>query len=181
MRPRAGGGGDGMNCEKARGLLAADYTDGELDAAARAEVERHLEACAKCRLFEEELRRLAVEPLRSATRIAAPASLWPRVLRAIRREEERGVRATLRRAWRVLRLPATAYTAASAAAAVIVAAAVFRGLYAPPNGSRAAAIDAEELHAYLDEQYSILACESRGGSAESGEAGFGTLVEEYLM
>ena len=170
-----------MNCKKARRLLAADYTDGELDAAARAEVERHIGACAGCGRFGEELRRLAVEPLRNAPRVAAPASLWPRVLGAIQREEERGARAALRRVWRVLRLPSVAYAAASAAAAVIVAATGLRGPLAPPRGSRAAAVDAEELHAYLEEQYSILAYESRSEPAESGDAGFGTLVEEYLM
>lgn len=177
-----------MKCGRVREFLAADYLDGELGAEARTEVERHLDACPGCRRFGEEVRRLAVEPLRNTPRLAAPASLWPKVMQAIEREGERGGLAALRRAWRSLRFPAAAYAAASAAAAVIVAVSVFRGPYTP-GVVRTEAVDAEDLRAYLQEQYSALAY--NGDSGSSGVAGgdvadiaaarFGTLVEEYLM
>lgn len=177
-----------MKCAEIRELLVSDYLDGELDEAARGEVAGHLEACAGCRQFGEDVRRAAVEPFRDAPRDTAPASLWPRVRQAIEREEGRGAIAALARAWRSLRIPA--YAAASAAAAAIIAVFLVRAPITTPVEKVAPAVDAEELHAYLQEQYSILAYNGSNGSDESanGDAAdgsssgsFGTLVEEYLM
>jgi hypothetical protein len=62
-----------------------DYVDDALDAVARAAVDRHLDACAACRLL--------VDDLREIRRVAAslelrepPARAWSRIERAIRLE-----------------------------------------------------------------------------------------------
>jgi anti-sigma factor RsiW len=177
-----------MKCAEIRELLSSDYLDGELEGEARGEIVRHLAACAGCRQYEETVRRAAVEPFRNAPRITAPASLWLKVQQGIAHEQERGICATLSRAWRSLRIPA--YAAASVAAAVIVAVSFVRAPFTVPGGTRVPSADTEELQAYLQEQLSSLAYHGSNGSGESsnGEtakgsssAHYGTLVEEYLM
>jgi anti-sigma factor RsiW len=63
-------------------ILIGDYVDDALDAARRAEVERHLEACPECRELVTdfaEIRRVAG----TLDDRAAPARAWSRVERAI--------------------------------------------------------------------------------------------------
>lgn len=176
-----------MKCTEARALLASDYIDGELDGDARGEVVRHLEACVGCRQYEETVRRAAVEPFRNAPRDTAPASLWPKVRRGIQREREGGVRAALCRLRRSFFVPAAAYAAAFAAAAVIAVMFLARAPFTGPGGTRAPSSDSEELHAYIQEQFSILAYQDANGAENfangngAGSANFGTVVEEYLM
>jgi anti-sigma factor RsiW len=49
--------------------------DGELDAGARARMERHTAACPRCRELLDGLERL-VDVLRSRPPLRAPAGLW---------------------------------------------------------------------------------------------------------
>jgi anti-sigma factor RsiW len=179
-----------MKCGEIRGLLAADYIDGELDEGARGEVERHLGACPRCRQFEEAVRRDAINPFRDAQLTAAPASLWHRVRQGIEQERSGGLGAVLRGWLCMFRIWEAAAAAASLAVVILVA--MFL-LHAPPTatrGTRVPSADTEELQAYLQEQLSSLAYHGNNGSGESsnGEtangsssANFGTLVEEYLM
>lgn len=177
-----------MKCAELRELFITDYLDGELEKDVQGEVARHLETCAGCRRFEEIVRHAAVEPFRGAPRETAPASLWPRVRQAIEDRQERGARAVLACTWRSLRVPALA--TASAVAVALVALVLVRAPATTPVATVAPGVDAEELHAYIQEQFSALAYNGTNGSedAANGEevegsspARFGTLVEEYLM
>ncbi|MCX6356884.1 MAG: anti-sigma factor [Candidatus Aureabacteria bacterium] len=176
-----------MKCTEARELLASDFLDGELDKDARGEVVKHLDACDGCRRFEEAVRRAAVDPLRNAPRETAPPSLWLKVRLGIEHEQERGVRAALYRVWRSFHVPWTAYAAASATAAVIIAIAVLREPLTVPGSTRASLTDTEGLHEYIEEQFSILAYQDTNGTGNGANGNgadsvnFGTLLEEYLM
>src|SRR5262245_29080292 len=107
----------------------ADYIDGTLDASARAEIERHLEACAVCRRL--------VDDSREIKRVAAslelrepPLRSWTRLERAIKLEQPP---ARPSAGW--LRRSQIGWLAA--AAALVVATVV--GLKVLPNGARQSA------------------------------------------
>jgi len=72
-----------MNCEAARSMIEP-YIDGELDAAQKAEIERHLSECADCRAAHRQLSQLG-EGLRApGLRYEAPDRLKARVLDGVR-------------------------------------------------------------------------------------------------
>lgn len=180
-----------MKCEEIRGLLAADYIDGELDEGARGEVERHLGACLRCRQFEEAVRRDAIDPFRDAQLTAAPASLWRRVRQGIEQERSGGLGAVLRGWLCMFRIWEAAAAAASLAVVILVA--MFL-LHAPPTatrGTRVSSADAEGVHDYLREQLPALSDPGDNGTGDRDDqdaeygvmaaVDFGTVVEEYLM
>jgi anti-sigma-K factor RskA len=79
-----------------------DYVDNALDAAARTDVDRHLDACAACRLLVDDLREIR-RVAGSLDLREPPARAWSRIERAIRLEPavnqgpaEGGRRATAR-------------------------------------------------------------------------------------
>lgn len=183
-----------MRCRAVRKVLAADYCDGEIEGAAREDIERHLGGCAACRAHWLALRRAAVEPFRDAPPLAAPAPLWERVRERIGGGEAMALPAHPVHGRRLpFRLPGFAYAAASAAAAVLIAAFLIRQPLAARGGARTPPVnESEELHEYLQEQLALLASDGNGipGSGEktNGEDGsrpasssYGTIVEEYLM
>ena len=57
----------------------SDYADGVLDAATRADVERHLASCPDCRDAVRETRAVVALAQRSRLDVSAPAELWPLV------------------------------------------------------------------------------------------------------
>jgi predicted anti-sigma-YlaC factor YlaD len=69
-----------------------EYVDRVMDEAARAEVERHVSACAACRDAVDETRAVVTTAQRERASVTAPAELWPMVaastihLAAIRRQ-----------------------------------------------------------------------------------------------
>jgi hypothetical protein len=78
-------------------LVIGDYVDGALDAARRAEVERHLEQCPECRELVAdlaEIRRLAA----ALEHRQPPARAWNRLERAIQRESKESASFTTDRA-----------------------------------------------------------------------------------
>jgi anti-sigma factor RsiW len=62
-----------------------DYVEDALDAGARAEVDRHLDACAACRLLVDDLREIRGVASSMGLR-EPPARSWSRIERAIRME-----------------------------------------------------------------------------------------------
>ena len=74
-----------MTCKSAAGLIEA-YLDGELDAAQKAEVERHLSECGDCGLVYERLSNLRNDLRTFAPRYDASDELRNRVLRGLRQE-----------------------------------------------------------------------------------------------
>jgi predicted anti-sigma-YlaC factor YlaD len=79
----------------------SDYTDAVLDAAARADMERHLASCSQCRDAIEETRAVVTLAQRRRFSVAAPAELWPLVasttihLAAVRRQVLASMRGVL--------------------------------------------------------------------------------------
>ena len=65
----------------------SEYVDGELDNAARAELELHLQTCAACRAVLEELRQV-VGTARSLPPIEPATDLWPAIADRIAAERE---------------------------------------------------------------------------------------------
>lgn len=85
-------------------MLCADslrvqaYFDGEVDAVAALEVERHLERCAECRELHRQLQQTRTALRRDLTIHRAPALLTARVRRALDRERG-GAGEAARAAW----------------------------------------------------------------------------------
>ncbi|MBI3709769.1 MAG: anti-sigma factor [Proteobacteria bacterium] len=87
---------------------SSSYVDGELDAAAVAALERHLEGCADCRLGVEHQRELSQLVRRGAQRFAAPGHLAGRIGAALDAAKGDARVVPLRRAaWRPLALAAS--------------------------------------------------------------------------
>lgn len=181
-----------MNCEEIRRLLAADYIDGELDEAARADVVRHLESCARCRQFEEAVLRAAVEPFRHERASSAPASIWDRVVQALDQKREEAGRASVRVGWeRLFTVRKIVYAAASLAAIILIASVLIRVPSGGVRGARPSYRDAEGVRHYMREQYLALDYQGDNGAEGPGEGdigydagdsvNFGTIVEKYLI
>src|SRR5215212_3417417 len=72
-----------------------DYVDGSLGPADRAEIDRHLAACASCRQTVDDLREI-VSASRELELREPPIRVWSRVERAIKMERADDVRDPLR-------------------------------------------------------------------------------------
>ena len=115
-----------------------DYVDDALGSGERAEVDAHLESCARCRELVDDLRDIA-RTAASLDQREPPARAWTRIERAIELEEHvaRGFQPSGSGGNRGLaRLGAWHYRWLAAAAALVIAALV--GLrYAPSRGTPA--------------------------------------------
>jgi anti-sigma factor (TIGR02949 family) len=74
-----------MSCREL--LRTHAYLDGELDGAAAAEAERHIETCAECREASEHAARLSDAIRREAAHYPAPAALRARIAAALDSEK----------------------------------------------------------------------------------------------
>src|SRR5262245_17161590 len=113
-----------------------DYIDGALDAAARAEIERHLETCVACRRLVDDSREIKTVAARLDLR-QPPIRSWMRLERAIKLEARpAGGGAAF---WDAVRLawgrPQLAWLAAAAAVVVVTDV----GLRFLPRGARPSA------------------------------------------
>ncbi len=83
-----------MECKKIQELLLTDYIDGEASDALKNEVERHVNVCHRCRQFERDLLKTAIEPLREAKESKPPDLVCNHIKEALVKEsivlEERG-------------------------------------------------------------------------------------------
>ena len=171
-----------MKCNKIMKLLAADYLDEELDQNSRSEVIQHLEACPRCREFEAEIRRAAVEPLRTAMAVSAPPGLHAKVMRRIRQEQVSDEAKNSWVNWRSLvHTPRTIYATALATVMLITAFIVYHPFPNREGGSLSGETDM--LYDYLLEQSSAFSNGNSDGGESSGKniSDYGTLVEEFLM
>lgn len=80
-----------MNCPEARALLTADYLDGELDPAAAAPLEEHLEGCPECRGRLQTARRLKELVREAEGTEAAPLEVRQRLLERLEAERQRAL------------------------------------------------------------------------------------------
>jgi hypothetical protein len=74
-----------MNCQELDERLDA-WVDGELGAAAAAEVESHLASCTLCRERERRLRQLLAHAASLPRSVTPPRDLWPGIARRVERE-----------------------------------------------------------------------------------------------
>lgn len=179
-----------MRCAKIRNLLAADYIDGELGESTQKEIAGHLDNCLPCRLYEEAVRRVAVDPFREAKTVCPPEHVWQEIRRRIAREKADGSRAARGRGLFSF-LRAREVALAAAAAALILVVCLFRLPSSPTTGTQPTAYDTSEVQEYIREQFIALSYlgGNGGGSAAEGGNGyfgiasvdFGTAVEEYLL
>lgn len=80
-------------------LRTQAYFDGELDALAAADCERHAETCAECRALLQEFTQVRTA-LREMTPVLAPAALRTRIERALDADSGGAAPAPSRRRWR---------------------------------------------------------------------------------
>ncbi len=72
-----------MDCKKIKELILTNYSDGEIDAGSRKEVETHLAACTACRQLADALRKTAIEPFKKVEAAKPPDVVWYRIKEAI--------------------------------------------------------------------------------------------------
>jgi hypothetical protein len=77
-----------MDCKRIRQLLLADYPDQELGPGPAEEVKKHLQGCATCRAFEQEVAQKAISPFKNAPELKVPVSVWEKIQQAIDRSEQ---------------------------------------------------------------------------------------------
>jgi len=73
-------------CKKFRGLILTDYIDAELDSQMKERIEEHLNECAGCRSFVEEVKSKLVLPLKELKPVSVPETLWPAIKERMRKE-----------------------------------------------------------------------------------------------
>jgi anti-sigma factor RsiW len=78
-----------MECKKIKELILTDYSDGEIDAGLKEEIEAHLAACAVCRQLAGALRKTVIEPFKKIEAVKPPDVIWYRITEAIMSEKER--------------------------------------------------------------------------------------------
>jgi hypothetical protein len=78
-----------MDCKRIKALILTDYSDGEIGAGLKEEIEAHLTACAVCREWAGVLRKTAIEPFKKTEEAKPPDIVWHRIKEAIMSEEER--------------------------------------------------------------------------------------------
>jgi anti-sigma factor RsiW len=81
-----------MNCPEL--LRTQAWLDGELDGAAAAEAERHVESCAECKAFSADAAELSDAIRRDVSHHRAPDGLRARIRRDSTRKADRGVGAS---------------------------------------------------------------------------------------
>jgi len=101
-------------------LRAQAYFDGELDAAAAAAFERHVEHCAECRTTLEDHQRLRTALRADLASEQAPAALRARIGRALDREHSHSPRAWQKRPFWLGALSGLGAAAVAAAVAFLV-------------------------------------------------------------
>jgi anti-sigma factor (TIGR02949 family) len=108
-----------MPCAEAMRVQA--YFDGEADAVAAADIERHIEGCAECRALLDDLEKLRTALRQELTYESAPAALRVRVTRAL--DAQQPTRSRLQPFWK---------GAFSGIAGTAIAAGIAFFLLAPP-------------------------------------------------
>jgi predicted anti-sigma-YlaC factor YlaD len=78
-----------MDCKRIKELITTDYIDRELDEKLMKEIAAHLRVCKECSVFEESLRKTAIEPFKNIKELKPPEYLWKRIKENIEKENKR--------------------------------------------------------------------------------------------
>ncbi|MBF0511194.1 MAG: zf-HC2 domain-containing protein [Candidatus Omnitrophica bacterium] len=75
-------------CDFLREAFLTDYMDGQLKASEKEHLKRHLQECALCRTFVEEVKRDVVGPFRELPKQEPPLELWQAIKQEIENENQ---------------------------------------------------------------------------------------------
>lgn len=161
-----------MKCDKIRDLISTDYIDGQLNEVKTRQVKEHLAGCGQCSLFEEALRKSAVEPFKNIKEIQPPDYVWERIKENIEEEaqpQKENALVCLRDYLKPLfSIPKPVFAAISVIIFLIAltSSVVFFNSKAQINN-------------YFQEQQEFM--NSLENSSGASGAGFGTAIEEYFL
>jgi len=161
-----------MKCDKIRDLIYTDYIDGQLNEVKTRQVKEHLFICEQCRLFEESLRKGAIEPFKNLKEIRPPDYVWERIKENIREEaqqQKENVLVYLRNYLKPLfSIPKSVFAAISVIIFLIAltSSVVF-------FNSRT------QINNYFQEQQEFM--NSLENPSVASGAGLGTAIEEYFL
>jgi anti-sigma factor RsiW len=158
-----------MNCRKFRELIASDYMDGQLDAAATKQVRSHLDACTECAAYEQLLRRHAVAPFKAVSPMQPPDSVWERIkenIEVVPARPGQGAFAYLKDLLRpVFRMPEPVFAAGALAIFILTATLIVRW-----NQD-------QQINGYVQEQGEFLRGLDTGGGSPGS---LGTTIEKLF-
>jgi len=78
-----------MDCRKVMDMILTGYIDGELPAGLKEQVAAHIASCEKCRLFEADVRKIAVEPFEGVKKETPPEAVWANIKAALDKKAEK--------------------------------------------------------------------------------------------
>lgn len=68
-----------MNCERIKDLILTDYSDGQISAQGRKQVEDHTAHCASCRSLAQRVLKESVAPFQQLTPARCDDFVWQRI------------------------------------------------------------------------------------------------------
>jgi predicted anti-sigma-YlaC factor YlaD len=167
-----------MKCDKVQELILTDYLDGQVNEELKVNIEKHLECCADCRVYELAARETVVTPFNRAEKLRPPEATWDKIRNQIKKEEQleeitnpfanliRGIKS-------VLYIPKPAFAVASVAIVLLVIVTVIK---LPSDNQRIAKLSTEEQIECMD--YLLGAFDEESTDDNNY---FETSVEEYFL
>ena len=165
-----------MDCKRIKESIITDYIDRELDERLMKEIAAHLRACRECRLFEESLRKAAIEPFKNIKEIRPPEYLWERIKENIKKEntrQELGLFVYIRNYLQsVFAIPRPVF----AATAVIIVCIILGVILEVSLSSQ------HRITGYLQDQIDFISSldTNSSNSSTTNHSDFGTTIEEYF-
>ncbi len=159
-------------CKRFRRVIFTDYIDAELDKEMRARIEEHLNECAGCRSFAEEVKSMLVLSFKELKPMPVSEALWPAIKERIceRREyPENRIESLLFRLKGCFRPPRLSPVLVGFILLILISSLVFC------NQQMKIAKERERAD-YLS---SLLG--TAGASLETATNNFGTLIEEFFL
>ena len=165
-----------MDCKRIKELITTDYIDRELDEKLMKEIDAHLRVCEECNVFEESLRKAAIEPFKNIKEMRPPEYLWERIKGDIKKEntrQEQGLFVYIRNYLQsVPAIPRPIF----AATAVIIACIIFGIILRGSLNSQ------HQITDYLQDQTDFISSldVNTSNSPMTNHNGFDTTIEEYF-
>ena len=165
-----------MDCKRIKELITTDYVDKELDEKLMNEIAAHLRVCRECSVFEESLRKTAIEPFKNTKEIRPPEYLWERIKENIKKEntrQEQGLFVYIRNYLQsVFAIPRTIFAATAVIIACIILGIILRGSLNSQH----------QITDYFQDQIDFISSldVNSSNSITNNHGGFGTTIEEYF-
>jgi len=164
-----------MNCENIKNIIITDLIDGELSQPQEAVVKQHLENCAACRQYLNDVKKSIVEPFQNVPSQKLPEGLWLNIKTAIESQPKEPVFNPLGVFTRLLRLPRSIFTLSTSLAILLI------GLVLIKSPNFFINLENRQLaKEYLEEQIDFLTPEN--GSTKNNDAiNLHTDIEKFLL